>query len=132
MPTLLGACVSGKQPDDYVFTHADGKPVRDFREAWRNACNPAGVPELLLHNLRRSAVRNLRRLGVAESVAMKISGHKTASIFRRYDITDEPDLADAARRLDEKRNAQAQADISHSSAIVGPCTPLIVEDAKVN
>lgn len=128
--TLLGACVSEKQPDDYVFTRADGKPVRDFRKAWRNACKRAGVPELLLHDLRRTGVRNLRRLGVAESVAMKISGHKTASIFRRYDITDEADLADAARRLDEKR--QAQADISHSSAIVGPSNPPIVEGVNVN
>ena len=100
---LLNACVNGKRGADYVFTREDGKRVCDFRKTWRNVCKAAGVAGLLLHDLRRSGVRNLRRLGVAESVAMKISGHKTASVFRRYDITDEADLADAAARLDAKR-----------------------------
>ena len=108
--TLLSACVSGKRPEDYVFTREDGKPVRDFRKTWRKVSNAAGVAGLLLHDLRRSGVRNLRRLGVAESVAMKISGHKTASVFRRYDITDEADLADAAARLDAKREQHVTQD----------------------
>jgi integrase len=108
--TLLSACVSGKKPDDYVFTREDGKPVRDFRKTWRKVSNAVGVAGLLLHHLRRSGVRNLRRLGVAESVAMKISGHKTASVFRRYDITDEADLADAAARLDAKREQHVTQD----------------------
>jgi len=57
----------------------------------------------MFHDLRRTGARNLRRLGVSESVAMKIGGWKTASVFRRYDITDEADLADAAARLDQKQ-----------------------------
>jgi hypothetical protein len=52
-------------------------------------------------------VRNLRRLGVAESVAMKIGGHKTAPVFRRYDIIEQADLEDAAARLDAKQKSQA-------------------------
>jgi integrase len=40
---LLAGCISGKGTDDYVFTREDGKPVRDFRELWRSACEAAGV-----------------------------------------------------------------------------------------
>jgi integrase len=117
--TLLSACVAGKQRDDFVFTRANGATVKNFRKCWRTVCKRAGVRELIFYDLRRTGVRNLRRLGVAESVAMKISGHKTASVFRRYDITDEADLAEAAARLDEKRNAQTD-EFGQSSGIVAP------------
>jgi integrase len=116
--TLLSACVAGKSGDAFVFTRANGAPVKNFRKCWRTVCERAGVPELIFHDLRRTGVRNLRRLGVAESVAMKISGHKTASVFRRYDIT-EADLAEAAARLDEKRSAQTP-DFGQSLGIVAP------------
>ena len=105
--TLLTACVIGKKPDDFVFTRENGKPVEGFRKIWASVCKRAGVPDLLFHDLRRSGVRNLRRLGVQESVAMRISGHKTRSVFERYNIVDEADLADAASRLDAKQNAAA-------------------------
>jgi integrase len=115
--TLLTACIIGKQPDDFVFTRPDkkrkdgtlvkGKPVKGFRKIWDKVCNSAGVPGLLFHDLRRSGVRNLRRLGVQESVAMRISGHKTRSVFERYNIVDGADLADAASRLDTKQNVAA-------------------------
>src|ERR1039457_6256780 len=105
--TLLTACVIGKKPDDFVFTRQNGKPVEGFRKIWKAVCTRAGVPDLLFHDLRRSGVRNLRRLGVQESVAMRISGHKTRSVFERYNIVDGADLADAASRLDTKQNAAA-------------------------
>jgi hypothetical protein len=75
---------------------------------------------LLFHDLRRTGVRNLRRLGVAESVAMRISGHRTASVFRRYDIIETADLVDAAARLDakqQKSNACAENPFGHISGI---------------
>jgi integrase len=120
--TLLTACVIGKKPDDFVFTRSDGKSVRVFRKSWKTVCERAGVPGLLFHDLRRSGVRNLRRLGVQESVAMRISGHKTRSVFERYNIIDEADLTEAARRLDAKQKSNAP-DFGHDLGIVAEnCT----------
>jgi integrase len=83
--------------------------VQSFRKRWKKVCLEAGVPDLIFHDLRRSGVRNLRRLGVQESIVMKISGHKTRSVFERYNIIDEADLTEAARKLNEKQNALGQS-----------------------
>jgi len=106
--TLLSALVTGKKGDDYVFTRDNGKRVKCFDKVWDSICKRAGVPDLLFHDLRRTGARNLRRLGIAESVAMKVTGHKTPSIFKRYDITDESDMIEVAARLDEKRQLAAE------------------------
>ncbi len=82
----------------WVF-HLDGRPVGDYRDSWRSACKRAGCPGRLLHDLRRTAVRRMERAGVPRSVAMKLSGHKTESVYRRYAIVSPGDLADAARKL---------------------------------
>ena len=88
----------------YLFPHLGGKrrlggQRRGFRRTWRTACRLAGVPGRIPHDFRRTAVRNLERAGVPRSVAMKITGHKTESVYRRYAIVSDADLQEAARRL---------------------------------
>ncbi len=97
---LTSDCIRGKAPDDRVFTWQNGRPVKDFRGAWAQMAKAAELPNLLVHNLRRSAVRRMLRRGIGKHVARRISGHATDAIFDRYDITDETDLADAARKLE--------------------------------
>jgi integrase len=63
------------------------------------ACKDAGRPGLLFHDLRRSAVRNLERAGISRSVAMKLTGHKTEAVYRRYAIVAESDLREAGTKL---------------------------------
>ncbi len=88
------------QSSEYLFARG-AKPIRDFRESWDMACQRAGLPGLLFHDLRRTAVRNLRRAGVAETVIMKITGHRTRSVFERYNITDETDTREAGKKAEE-------------------------------
>ena len=73
--------------------------IRDFRKVWKNACAAAGVPGRIPHDLRRTAVRNLERAGVPRSVAMQLTGHKTESVYRRYAIVSESDLAEGTAKL---------------------------------
>lgn len=84
-----------------VFTWEDGRPIRSFRDAWLSAVARAGLPGRIFHDLRRSAVRHLVRSGVSETVAMKLSGHKTRAIFDRYNIVSAADLTEAARKAHE-------------------------------
>jgi len=81
-----------------------GQPVKDFRKAWATACAAAGLPAgrrggFTFHDTRRTAVRNLIRAGVDRAVAMRISGHETESMFRRYNITSEGDLRAAVEKV---------------------------------
>jgi integrase len=98
------------QPHTSEYLFARGSvPIKDFRMSWNLACQAAGVPGLLFHDLRRTAVRNLRRAGVAESVIMKITGHRTRGVFERYNITDQSDTLEAGKLAEEFLNrAHAQ------------------------
>lgn len=87
----------------HVFTRGDGKPVGSFNKAWATACRAAGVPGRVLHDFRRTAVRNLIRAGIPERVAMQMVGWKSRQMLDRYHIVNTADLVEAARRLDAGR-----------------------------
>jgi integrase len=116
--------------------HLRGQPVGDFRKAWAAACIGAGFSRakvddagrpvvrngetvleaaLLFHDLRRSAVRNLYRDGITQSVAMAITGHKTASVYRRYRIVNEDDIRLALERVQKGNRARKVVKLATAS-----------------
>jgi integrase len=104
----------------FVF-HDGGKPLGDFRKSWAAACKKAGLAGKIFHDLRRSAVRNLIRSGVPQSVAMAISGHRTISMFLRYGITSEDDKRKALRDTETFiRLDRAQREALNSSSEIRP------------
>jgi integrase len=90
----------------WVFVHPDGSIIKSFRYAWKKACASAAVPGRLVHDLRRTAVRNLERAGVSRSAAMEMTGHKTETVFRRYAIVDSAMLQEAATKLSKLHQAE--------------------------
>ena len=148
---LLVECVRSKKPEEPLFTRENGKPVHDFRWTWWKACVRAGVGRiycptceqavtskkcpkcgararyqgLLYHDLRRTGARNLRRAGVAEGTIMKIGGWRTRSVFERYNIVDEADLADAMRKL-EAREQKLEAAVPALPVASPPSPPATV------
>jgi integrase len=84
----------------HVFHEPDGAPVNEkrFYAAWHVACVAAGLPAHIPHDFRRTATRNLVRAGVPEDVAMKLTGHKTRSVFAGYNVTGGKDLEHVAEQ----------------------------------
>ncbi len=111
LPDLLVAMLQPIEPKEgHVFN------ATNLRKEWRKACAATGLGTLqkvegtydlrytglIIHDLRRSAIRNLIAAGVSEKVAMTISGHKTREVFDRYYIVDSADVLDAMRKVESK------------------------------
>ncbi len=94
--------------------HAEGEPIwlKRFYRRWWRAVKAAGIyrewtdPRTgkikrgpIPHDFRRTVVRTMERASVPRSVAMKLTGHKTESVYRRYAIVSEADLAEGVSRL---------------------------------
>ncbi len=92
----------------HLFHRFGGKKIMDVRGSWRNACAVAGLKNLM-HDFRRSSVRNLCNAGVDQTTAMLLTGHRTAEVFRRYRIVNEADLRSAGAKLTSSMSSKPQA-----------------------
>jgi integrase len=95
----------------FVFVNpATGRPWNNIRRMWKRACKAAGLPAgVWFHDARRSFCTNARRRQVPESVVMRMSGHRTRSVFDRYNIVEDEDVRQAVRRIEAARTAEASA-----------------------
>jgi integrase len=115
----------------WVF-HRQGEPIHRvaFRRAWHRACGKVGLSGRVPHDLRRTAVRNLERAGVSRSVAMKLTGHKTESVYRRYAIVAERDLAEGVQKLASFRQADRRRAVQGARTMRTPRSRLSRRDEE--
>jgi integrase len=95
---MIARRFSVRRLDCPLIFHRQEKPMGAFRKAWANAYKKVGMPGLLFHDLRRTAVRNMIRADIEKSVAKKNSGHRTDAVFERYYITNDEELRNAAHK----------------------------------
>jgi integrase len=111
-----------------VFLYKE-KPVRDVKTAFDKACRRAGIKNLRLHDLRHTASTNLRRAGVDATTAMKIVGHKSERMHRRYNTVEPEDLRRAVSQLATYQAntlitpGSVASDTEHVSAYISSARP---------
>jgi integrase len=89
-----------RDPERFLFATKKGNPLANFRRSFKRACKRAGIEGLWHHDFRRTAVTNMRKAGVHDSVIKSISGHKTDAVFKRYNQIDMDDRRDAVKKLE--------------------------------
>jgi integrase len=92
----------------YVFTYA-GRKLGSVRRAFETACRAAGISNAVFHDLRHTFVTNMRRAGVDYFRIMAVTGHKTMSVFKRYNTVDHRDLQQAIGQLDTYMDTSTQS-----------------------
>jgi integrase len=91
----------------YVFENPrTKKPWVNIRKKWKRALKAAKMEGTWIHDLRRSFCTNARRRDVPESVCMKLTGHKTRSVFERYNIVNDEDIEEAIHRIESGRERE--------------------------
>jgi len=81
----------------YVF-HRNGNRSKHYNRAWHTARMKAGLPGKLMHDNRRTAARHMDRAGVPRQVVKQITGHKTDSMYNRYNLVNEKDVREGMVR----------------------------------
>ena len=125
---VIEARLAEKKKSCPLVFHRNGEGIKDIRGAWNKACRETGLgygyrlnneyakkweeeglpAGPIFHDFRRTAVRNMNRAGISRKVAMMISGHKTESVFERYNIANDKDLEEAALKMEAFRNRKEE------------------------
>jgi len=97
----------------FVFVNEGGKRYGDVKKSFHAACRRAGIKDFRFHDLRHTYTTNARKAGVEMTVIMKLTGHKTLSMFNRYNTVDQEDAVDAMKRLDQFLSSQKSLESSN-------------------
>lgn len=108
LAAMIERRIAARRLDSALIFHYDGRPIGDFTKTWQRVCERVGLGKFIedeqgrqhysgkcFHDFRRTAARNMLRAGVDPTIAKRITGHKTDSMFQRYAIVSEADLAEA-------------------------------------
>jgi integrase len=103
---------------DYVFTYR-GKPIKEFRQGFNKALEKAGIENFHFHDLGHTFNTNMRKAGINQTIIMKLTGHKTLSMFNLYNTVDQEDATDAMKRLNlflsEQKSFESSDDVQTGS-----------------